>query len=232
MSCDTESGRDGMVRTTNRKKRLLVAFGVPIVLATIFHAYPLRLMGNFLVCRQEPRKADMIVVLNGRDTERSLEAVDLYNEDRANLIVMARMPEQPGNEEFRRRVGESFNRTPFFERAIEAMGVPKGAFQYIGDGVTSTFDEAVAARDFALERGFRSMLVVTSKWHSRRAYLTFRSAVGETGLRIAVEPSPYDAFDPDGWWRNEDNAELVFREYVRLAYYLITLRLSPAYLFS
>ena len=47
------------------------------------------------------------MVLNGRDTERSLAVVDLYNKGYANLIVIARGPKQYGSDEFWKRVGKN-----------------------------------------------------------------------------------------------------------------------------
>jgi uncharacterized SAM-binding protein YcdF (DUF218 family) len=182
-------------------------------------------MGHFLILDQEPQKSDVIVVLNGRDTERCLAAVDLYNQGYADLIVLARGPKQYGSDEFWKRVGPDWDSTIFFQRAIEAMGVPKKSFQLIGDGVTSTYDEAVVANEFLLDHGFKSILLITSKWHSKRAYYTFKSYFkDEDKIRIAIHPSRYDSFNPESWWKNEASAELVFREYVRLLYYFISFR--------
>lgn len=181
-----------------------------------------------MIYEQNPQKADVIVVLNGRDTERSLAAVDLYNQGYAKLLIMAYIAKQPGTDEFWKRVGENFREKSFFQKAIEAMGVPEYAFRLIGtgDGVASTYDEALTTREFFKENGYKSILLVTSKWHSKRAYLTFRSAFKNDGIKIVTQPSKYDSFRPDAWWRNRNDAELVFDEYVRLIYYILTFRIS------
>jgi len=210
--------------------RKIVILVVLIFAAVIFLSYEhiLNGMGQFLVIEQEPEKADVIVVLNGRDTERCLAAVDLYNKGYANLIILAHGPKQPGCDEFWKRVGKNFNSKIFFQRALEAMGVPEDAFKLIGDGVTSTFDEAQAAKAFLRENGYKSIILVTSKWHSKRAYLTFKSAFkNDEGIKIVPHASKYDSFDPDRWWKKEVDAEVVFGEYVRLIYYILTLRISP-----
>jgi uncharacterized SAM-binding protein YcdF (DUF218 family) len=183
-------------------------------------------MGHFLILEQTPQKADLIVVLNGRDTERSLASVDLYNQGYANLIIMAGLAKQPGTDEFWKRVGNNFNEKIFFQKAIEAMGIPASSFKFIGSGVTSTYDEAMATREFLKKNGYKSILLVTSKWHSKRAYLTFRSAVKNDGIKIVIQPSKYDSFRPDAWWKDRNDAELVFDEYVRLTYYILTSRIS------
>jgi uncharacterized SAM-binding protein YcdF (DUF218 family) len=194
------------------------------------HQYILEKIGYFLIFEQRPLKADVIVALNGRDTERSLAAADLYNNGFANLIVLSKGFEPAGDEELRKRVNNGFkNRKIFFQWAIEGMGVPKESFKLIGDGVTSTYDEAKITKQFLETNGYKSILLVTSKWHSKRAYLTFQSVLNkkEIRIKIIVIPSSYDNFDPGSWWNKEEDAELVFREYVRLFYYVVTLRISP-----
>lgn len=184
-------------------------------------------MGHFLILEQTPEKSDVILVLNGRDTERSLAAVDLYNKGYSNLIIMGRGGKEAGCGEFWKRVNKDFDRRIFFQRAIEAMGIPENSFMLIGDGVTSTYDEANTTKEFLKNNGYKSILLVTSKWHSKRAYLTFKSVLKrENGIRISVIPSRYDTFNPDAWWKKESDMELVLREYVRLIYYIITFRIS------
>jgi len=179
-----------------------------------------------MIFAQEPQKADVIIVLNGRDTERSLMAVDLYKQGYSNLIVMAINSRQPGSDEFWKRVNNNFDGKVFFQRAIEAMGVPEKSFEFIGNGVTSTYDEAVVTKEFLKKNGYKSILLVTSKWHSKRAYLTFRSALKNEGIKIIVQPSRYDVFDPDAWWKNSNDREMVFYEYVRLIFYALSFRIS------
>lgn len=184
-------------------------------------------IGRFLVLEQQPQKADVIVVLNGRDIERSLAAVDLYKQGYANLIVLSRGTKSSGYELLLNTVDQSFDRRIFFQRAIEAMGVPRESFQLIGNGVTSTYDEATVTRDFLRQRNYTSLILVTSKWHSKRAYLTFRHILNKNAnIQLTVYASGYDKFDPNFWWKTESSTELVLSEYVRLLYYLIMSRLS------
>jgi len=204
-----------------------------LVILFLSYEYLLRQIGHFLVFEQTPQKSDVIVVLNGRDTERSLAAVDLYNRSYAKLIVMAQGSKQPGCDEFWKRVGNDWNSKIFFQRAMEAMGIPEQSLKLIGNGVTSTYEEARVTQGFLRENGHKSVLLVTSKWHSRRAYLTFKSVLNEIeGVRIICHPSRYDSFDADTWWKNENEIELVLGEYVRLIYYMLAFRISPSDIFS
>jgi uncharacterized SAM-binding protein YcdF (DUF218 family) len=211
-----------------RVKILVIIFLTCSAAISLTYETILRQIGNFLIFGQQPQKADVIVVLNGRDTERALAAADLYANGYANLIVLPCIVKQPGTDEFWKRVGEDFKTKIFFQRAIEALGVQESDFKMIGNGVTSTFDEAKVTREFIMEKGFDSIIVVTSKWHSKRTYYTFKSVFkNDDQITIAIYPTKYDTFNADNWWEKESQAEAVFREYVRLIYYAITLRISP-----
>ncbi len=215
------------IRPRSRLKIAILLVLISSVVLFLVHEYLLSKIGHFLVFEQEPKKADVIVVLNGRDTERSLAAVDLYNGGYANLIILARGSKQPGCDEFWKRVNKDFDGKIFFQRAIEAMGIPETSFKLIGDGVNSTYDEAKATKRFLGENGYKSILLITSKWHSKRAYLTFKSVFKkDREIRIICHPSKYDTFNPSAWWKNENDWELVFREYVRLIYYIFTFRIA------
>jgi uncharacterized SAM-binding protein YcdF (DUF218 family) len=106
------------------------------------------------------------------------------------------------------------------------MGIPEKSFKFIGNGVASTYDEALIAKEFLKKNGYRSILLVTSKWHSRRAYLTFRSVLKNDEIKIVIQPSRYDVFNPDAWYKSRNDIELVFDEYVRLIYYILAYRIS------
>jgi len=222
-----------------KSERWIKIAGLVVLIVAIFiafsHEYLLKKIGLFLVYAQSPQKADVIVVLNGRDCERSLAAVDLYNNGYSKLIVMAEIMKQPGTDEFRKRVKKNINRKMFFQWAIESMGVPEDSFKLIGDGISSTYDEALVTKKFMLDNNYKSILLVTSKWHSKRAFLTFQSVFNRdknNNLKLVIYPSKYDTFNPDAWWKQSDGAELIFYEYVRLIYYVMTLRISPFVLFE
>jgi len=211
-----------------------ISVALALVAISLFLVYPylFKKIGYFLVIEQEPQKADLIVVLNGRDTERSLAAVDLYKQGYSNHIVMARGSKQPESDELSKRAANNLNRKVFFQRTIEAMGVPEKSFEFIGEGVASTYDEALTTRDFLKKNGYKSILLVTSKWHSKRAYLTFTAALKNDGIKIFIQPSKYDAFNPDAWWKKRNDAELVFEEYVKLIFYIVMFRINPVEMFN
>ena len=77
------------------------------------------------------------------------------------------------------------------------------------------------------ENKYQSIILVTSRWHSKRAYLTFKYLFRhDPEFSIVVCPSGYSTFDAANWWKNENDIELVFREYVRIIVYILSSRMS------
>ena len=70
------------------------------------------------------------------------------------------------------------------------------------------------------------MIRVTSKWHSKRTYLTLKCVFKHEEISLSIFSSPYDTFYPDAWWKNETEVKLVFREYLRLLYYVLSGRIT------
>ena len=87
--------------------------------------------------------------------------------------------------------------------------------------VSSTHEEAVRLRAYAEARGYRSLLVVTSAYQSRRALWTFRRVFEGGPVRVGVEPVGPGRQTPRAylWWLHPLGWRLVPGEYVKLAYY-------------
>jgi len=87
--------------------------------------------------------------------------------------------------------------------------------------VTSTYDEIQRVREYSVARGLRSILIVTSAYHSRRAWWTvgqvFRDSNVAIGLDVAApgEQTPR----PATWWLHRFGWKLVPGEYVKIIYY-------------
>jgi uncharacterized SAM-binding protein YcdF (DUF218 family) len=84
--------------------------------------------------------------------------------------------------------------------------------------VTSTWDEAQEVRSLVEQKGYKSVVLVTSKYHSRRASLIFQDALKGKATVISV-PSPYDSSDPESWWKRDEDAKKVLMEYQKLLVY-------------
>lgn len=179
--------------------------------------------GRFLVLEQPLDHADAIVVLAGARVERWLEAVDLYRSGWAPRIVLSR-----GQlEQAEVRLHEMGIRFPedadLVRDAMVQMKVPADAVTILSQWVDNTAQEAAAAHKLATASGWHRIIVVTSKYHSRRtAYAFAREFEGET-VQVIVHISRYDPAVPGRWWTARQDVRQVTSELQKLVAYRLGL---------
>jgi uncharacterized SAM-binding protein YcdF (DUF218 family) len=164
--------------------------------------------------------ADAIAVLSGSSTyvERTQKAAELYREGRAPLVLLT-------DDQTRGGWSNAEQRNPYFvERAHDELtkqGVPADRIRVAPGMAESTRDEALILKDYAATHGLRSLLVVTSAYHSRRALRTLREAFDGTGTVIGMATVPPGAQTPAPmfWWLHVQGWRSVAGEYVKLVYY-------------
>ncbi len=79
-------------------------------------------------------------------------------------------------------------------------------------------DQAVMGRS-----GIDTLLVVSSASHTRRAHQIFSAAVKSLDhpVHICCSPSPYTDFNAQKWWKDREDIQDVFIEYVKMANFLL-----------
>lgn len=165
-------------------------------------------------------RADAIVVLSGSACllERTQEAAELYNAKVASRVVLT-------NDNLRGTWSSSEQRNPFFyERARDNLvltGVPQQQIEVIYQPVTTTYDEAKTVRDYAQAQGFKSILVVTSGYHSRRALWTLQRVFKDSNVQVGMRAvdTGIQTPSPLTWWLHARGWQMVAGEYVKSVYY-------------
>ena len=164
-----------------------------------------------------PTRADAIVVMSGSIADRVLEAADLYRSGVAARVVVTRERLPRGETSLRARgvrLPESSEQTL---AALHALGVPPSATVVIPRRTSSTDSEARTIARWACARA-KSLVVVTSRYHARRARLILRQALAP-GILLALRPSRYDPFEATRWWSDRRDAKAVLSELEKLTHY-------------
>jgi uncharacterized SAM-binding protein YcdF (DUF218 family) len=199
-------------------RRTILALLVLAVLAAVWFLY---YGGRYLQHEDPLQKADAIFVLAGTRAERPLEAIDLYKEGYAPIVILS-----PGNVEdaevLLRARGVRFPREDELQRdALVQSGLPPAAVISTGGYVDNTAQEANLLRAMVRTRGWRRIIVVTSKYHTRRATFAFRRGLEGTGAQVVMRASRYDSADPARWWRYRRDLRFGLSEWQKLlAYHL------------
>lgn len=201
---------------TRRIRRALIIFVIVIGAWTLLAWVAAR----FLVVNAPLEHADAIVVLSGSACllERTSEAAELYNSNVASRVVLT-------NDNLQGTWSSAEQRNPFFyERArdnLVLVGVPQQRIEVIYSPVTGTYDEAKTVRDYAQAKGFRSILVVTSGYHSRRALWTLQRVFRDSNVQVGMQAvdTGIQTPSPLTWWLQPRGWQMVAGEYVKSVYY-------------
>jgi uncharacterized SAM-binding protein YcdF (DUF218 family) len=182
------------------------------------------LLGSLLIVQKPLAKADCILILSGSaaHVERVDEASALFNAGVAPQIFLTDDGQRGGWD-------ERTQKNPYFvELAVWRLmqnGVPQDSIVILPGAVAGTADEANIGIVAASERGVRSMLLVTSAYHSRRALSAFDQAKirEQSDIQIGmISPASGDlGFSGHSWRLNPSSWSSVGSEWVKLVYYWV-----------
>jgi uncharacterized SAM-binding protein YcdF (DUF218 family) len=178
------------------------------------------LAASSLIVNRPLEHADAIVVLSGSGTftERTNKAAQLYRAGVARTIIITNDNRQGGWSQVEQR------NPYYYERAIAELlmeGVSAADIVTLPDVVHSTHDEVVALREHAQAVPLKSMVIVTSAYHSRRALSAMEKSFAGTDVKIGIDPVPpgNQTPKPATWWLHPEGWEDVALEYVKTVYY-------------
>jgi uncharacterized SAM-binding protein YcdF (DUF218 family) len=174
--------------------------------------------GRALIVKAEIGSADALVVLSGSSSylERTQKAAELFRQGRAPVVLLT-------NDHTRGGWSQPLQTNPYFvDRATEELikqGVPAERIRIVPGVAESTRSEALIVKDYAAAHGFRSVLIITSAFHSRRALRTFRTSFAGTGIMVGLDPSSGLRTSAALWWLSPSGWRDVAGEYIKLVYY-------------
>jgi uncharacterized SAM-binding protein YcdF (DUF218 family) len=174
-----------------------------MALAAVFADEPARL----LIARDPPRVTDAVLVLAGDpDYERTKSGARLVLAGEARLLILTGGEPGPGD-----------SATSLREVAL-GLGVPAEAIR-MEQVSRSTHESMLAVQSILEQEGVRTLAVVTSPYHQRRALWSARRTL--RGIEIVSRPADPAGWKPAGWWKTRWNRKIVLGEYLKLTYYML-----------
>ena len=213
---EPEGGKGGPLRLL---KWIFFVFVVIYSLLSYFHAPILTCLGEYLIVKHSPQESDLIVCLAGGNVDRGLATGDAFQKGLAPYIFMAREEFADGYDLLRERGIDYPENVDLMMMLLERLGISRSVFLTSDRTVDSTIDEAECIRDLVIEKGYKSLILVTSPTHSRRAWLTFKKVFEENEVQVVSLPSSYSKFNPENWWEQRKYMRDVIIEYQKLIYY-------------
>ena len=197
-----------MIEIRSVLRRWLVPGGiilaVAIAAAIIFFG-----IGKWLVVEDPLVHADVIVILSGRLPERAVEAAAVYKAGYADQVWIS-PPVSPVEDLKSMKIsylGEDF----YNEKVLIAKGVPPDAIRILDRPDINTEAEVRQIQQDLHELDLHSVIIVTSKAHTRRVRTIWRKLVGSEP-RMMVRYAHDDPYDGAHWWRHTQDALDVVRE--------------------
>ncbi|HIA37487.1 MAG TPA: YdcF family protein [Flavobacteriales bacterium] len=189
---------------------LLLLLGVGIFKNTF-----LRNVGAVLIVEDPLEKADAIFLLGGGSYDRGREAAKLFGEKYADFIICTggqvsgtlKSLDLLYKEAMVSKIGMVKNHSLAPENII---AIEKG---------TSTREESELILAYCQQRGFSKIIVLSSKFHTRRVGNVFKPLFTENSIELMVHGAPSSLYKEDEWWKKEEGMIMVNNEYMKHLYY-------------
>ncbi|OGA01775.1 MAG: hypothetical protein A3I00_05405 [Betaproteobacteria bacterium RIFCSPLOWO2_02_FULL_64_12] len=178
---------------------------------------------RFLAVSDLPARADAIVVLSGRASERAPLAADLHRRGVASVIITLGEHVDP----LSRALGKPLTEAELNARVVARNGVPPAAIVVVSSG-RSTWEEARALGKHFASAPVQTVVLVTSGFGARRVRWTFARVLGDRPSIVVVSPETPE-IGPHNWWRSERGVVEVVTESMKLLYLAVRLALSSSW---
>jgi uncharacterized SAM-binding protein YcdF (DUF218 family) len=162
--------------------------------------------------RREPvgaPRVDAIVALTG-GSERIADAVELLGRGVADRLLITGVNERTSREEIMRQRPELRR---LFSCCVD--------LDYLAQDTTGN---AVQTRHWVRQRGFQSLLVVTSSYHMPRSLAELGHALPQ--VRLIPHPVVSETLHLSDWWREPATAKLLAVEYAKYVAALVRIQVG------
>lgn len=189
---------------------LLNQFKVPI----------LQFAGSLLIHEDPLTHADAVVVLSGSAFERGNKGAELIGKGYANKILCP-----GGNIDYTYLIlmGDSIYESDITRKKIIRNGINDSIVIAIHNG-TSTIEEAKAIRAYCKFNNIKSLIVVSSYFHTARVNRVYKKVFDNSNIKIIIRGANSVYFDEKYWWKSEYGLLNFNNEIIKTLYYLFKCR--------
>lgn len=174
----------------------------------------LRLAAESWIVDEAVEHADALIVLSDDNfyADRVTRAAELMREGQAPFVVASG-----------RRLRPYAGIAELMQHDLIERGVPKEKIIAFPQDADNTREEAEALSRLAQEKKWRSVIVVTSNYHTRRARYIFERVFPQD-IVIRVVSARDGDFDPQQWWQKRKSCKELTRELAGMAVAIWELR--------
>lgn len=174
-----------------------------------------RSAGSWLLVEDSLEPAGAVVVLGGQVPFRAMEAAAVYHQ---GLVSQVWVTQGATGDEDSALAELRIERPPEDSYSVMVLlrsGVPDSAIRVLPRRTDSTASEVCVISAAAKSADTPRVILITSKYHTRRVRVLWKSLVGDHPQAI-VRFAARDPFEPEHWWRTSSDAMAVSREWFGL----------------
>ncbi len=163
----------------------------------------LRFMAESWIIEDTLDKVDALIILGDDNfyADRVTRGAQLFREGRAPVIVASG-----------RRLRPNAGIAELMEHDLVERGVPREKIVRFSHDGDSTLEEAQSLVRIVKERKWRSVIVVTSNFHTRRVRYIFQHVFPQD-MDVRVASARDGDFDPEHWWEKRKSIKELTREF-------------------
>ncbi|NIU87989.1 MAG: hypothetical protein GWN56_12155 [Nitrosopumilaceae archaeon] len=176
--------------------------------------------GSFLVVENKLEKADAVFVFGGSVPKRIIEAAGIYKQGYAPIIIISRHP-KPEGYKFLKEKGISFPEGHDINKSVAlGLGIAEKNIIITKRRAASTFEELVLLNKLCLEKKYKKIILVSSKYHTKRISKIF-SDISKGKVKGIIRYARYDSYDPKNWWKDRSSLRQTIFEYQKLLHHFL-----------
>jgi uncharacterized SAM-binding protein YcdF (DUF218 family) len=201
-----------MINVTSNRKRerggivtTLIALVFVVVLCALVYFTRHRIMrfaAESWVVDEPAAHADAIVVLSDDNFygDRATHAAELFRQGVAPVVVASG-----------RKLRPNAGISELIEHDLIERGVPKQNIVAFAHQAEDTWEEAQAIAQLARQNHWKTLVIVTSNYHTRRVRYIFDKVLPK-GITATVASARDGDFDPERWWEKRESIKLFAHE--------------------
>lgn len=185
---------------------------IVLLCLTICFIIAFNFAGQWLVTQDPLQKVDAIVAISGDQGERVKYSVKLFKNNYADHLILSGCP---GTKNLSCALSMK-------DQAI-MLGVPQESIilDVLQDHSSGTNIQARNIKKIMSKNNFKSAILVTSNFHTRRSKMLFKRAFNRSKIKLLVTYPEKTNFNPAGWWKRKHDRRIVISELIKFVWYWI-----------